>query len=147
MFSTIYAVVANALFTLALIADPFFGFPPAPPTPAPAPTAVATATPTPALSPIAVAMTAYTCAPGTPMYPCGLTANGSDPAQPGMACPRAWLNRWFYVPNFGWLQCDDTPRHDYLFINGRDLPHVDVRVPDKQTALNLGFTEGTIYED
>jgi hypothetical protein len=90
-----------------------------------------------------VISTHYTCEPvaANPMFPCGLTRDGSDPATPGMACPLAWLGRVYRVEGFGALRCDDTGAHDYL----RGLPHIDIRVPTLKAAIVGGIVEREIW--
>jgi hypothetical protein len=95
------------------------------------------------LQSVTVTATHYTCEPvaANPMWPCGLTRDGSDPATPGMACPLDWLGRVYRVEGFGALRCDDTGAHDYL----RGLPHVDIRVPTLRAAIVGGIGEREIW--
>lgn len=48
-----------------------------------------------------------------------------------IACPEAWRGDYVFVAGFGWRQCDDTPRDDYLPYRTYDgrvstLAHVDL---------------------
>ncbi len=84
---------------------------------------------------------AMTNTPGS----CRYTADGSDPLQPGIACPdRSWLGQMVEVPGYGVLRCDDTPRRSHLY----GLPHFDIRlvgVDAYQRALQAGAYESDVY--
>lgn len=90
----------------------------------------------PPLETIRVTATAYTCDahPRNPMHPCGPLRWGGEVEAPGMACPAAWRDRRFYVPRFGVLRCDDTPRDETL----HGYPHVDLRVSTYERAMWWG---------
>lgn len=92
---------------------------------------------------IEVFATSYTCEPSSrnPMHPCGPLRWGGNVNAPGMACPVAWRDRIMDVPGFGRLRCDDTPAQDYLY----GLPHIDIRVPTVNQALQIGVQRMVIY--
>lgn len=92
---------------------------------------------------IVVHATSYTCDahPRNPMHPCGPLRWGGDVYSPGMACPVSWRNRYFEVPGYGTLRCDDTPRDGW--ING--LAHIDIRLPTYAAARRFGVQRITIY--
>lgn len=83
-------------------------------------------------------VTAYTCEahPANPMHPCGVPRWGeaADAWKPGLACPVAWRGQWVRVPGHGTLQCDDTPRDDYI----GGLPHLDLRLATYDAAMRWG---------
>lgn len=95
------------------------------------------ATPTPEIAGTLATVTAYTCEPvnHNPMHPCGQPRWGGNPHTWGAACPASWKNRWIRVQGYKWARCDDTPKDDYL----GGLPHIDLRVPTVQQALEIGI--------
>lgn len=90
-----------------------------------------------------VLATSYTCetTPRNPMHPCGPLRWGGNVNSPGMACPVEWRDRIMEVPGFGPLRCDDTPAQDYL----HGLPHIDIRVPTVDQALQIGVQRMIVY--
>lgn len=92
------------------------------------------AAPVPPVVEYEATITAYSCDPAAPMYPCNVTRWGSDPQTSGAACPEAWKLRRVFVAGRWWL-CDDTPRHDYI----HGLPHIDLRLADNAAAVEWGI--------
>jgi hypothetical protein len=90
-----------------------------------------------------VMATMYTCEahPRNPMHPCGQPRWGGSIHSPGMACPPEWRNRLMVVPGYGTRRCDDTAARPTL----RGLPHIDIRVPSYNQAINFGVRRMTIY--
>jgi hypothetical protein len=94
-------------------------------------------------------ITHYTCEddPENPMSNaegmCVVTADGTSPFVPGVACPRAWTDAGVEVevPGYGLLRCDDTGRYDY--IDG--LPHLDVRLVG-EGAFDRALREGSYID-
>ena len=86
-------------------------------------------------------ITAYSCQPhvNNPMV-CGTTRWGYDPLTSGAACPVLWRERKIIVDGVVY-RCDDTPRHDYIY----GLPHIDLRLPTYEQAVNHGIQEKTIF--
>lgn len=93
---------------------------------------------------ILVIATNYTCEnhPLNPMYPCGPLRWGGDIWSAGMACPVQWKDRWFRVPGYGTLRCDDTGAYDYW----DGLPHIDIRVATYDGAMRFGVQRMEITE-
>lgn len=96
--------------------------------------------------PVDVTLTSYTCErdPRNPMSAPGMcieTAHGADPAAPGIACPRSWEGRRYFLPGHGLLICDDVPRDETLF----GYAHVDVRVATYDLARAVSIGTHTIY--
>lgn len=101
-------------------------------------------------APIQVTATGYTCSPhphnamsNTPGM-CIRTYTGTDPHQPGVACPENYLGRRFYIPGYGILRCDDVPYHR----THSGLPHFDIRIVGAngyERAMAVSIGPMTIY--